>query len=579
MALASLVSYGGADGSSSGEDEEDSKQQNTEEMLHLQSDVSVFKKLLNTTDLALAPAVATKEDVLSGKPLDPTTKELRYNPKATELYAPTAGPENPFKTQQMKAVKNTITGFAEPSHVSQFQFETQRRTFHSYGYAIDPSADTAVDDGMPIVGDLKAASEGKELTVFETAKLREGDKRKRQRNDDAGDVEGYLGPWGKYIDEKTTMVPDEEEKKVLDELVSKRKKNKKIAEEKVESEEKTTMHLKEEHDYQGRSWMHVPQDVGVSLKEDSIPDKCFIPKRLIHTWAGHTKALSAMRWFPVSAHLLLSCSMDSKIKIWEVYNERRLARTYNGHKQAVRDVNFDNDGKRFLSASYDRMCKLWDTETGQCIGRFTNKKVPYCVKFNPDEDKQDLFVAGTADKKIICFDIRSGEIVQEYDRHLGAVNSITFVDGNRRFVSTSDDKSLRIWEWDIPVDFKYISDPSMHSMPAVTISHNKKWLACQSMDNQVVIFNVLNRMKMMRKKIFKGHMVAGYACGVDFSPDMSYLISGDADGKLYIWDWKSTKLYTKFKAHDDVCISVLWHPHETSKIASAGWDGVIKYWD
>lgn len=45
------------------------------------------------------------------------------------------------------------------------------------------------------------------------------------------------------------------------------------------------------------------------------------------------------------------------------------------------------------------------------------------------------------------WDTRSGEIVQEYDRHLGAVNSITFIDQNRRFVSTSDDKSLRVWEW------------------------------------------------------------------------------------------------------------------------------------
>lgn len=49
---------------------------------------------------------------------------------------------------------------------------------------------------------------------------------------------------------------------------------------------------------------------------------------------------------------------------------------------------------------------------------------------------------------------RSNEIVQEYDRHLGAVNTITFVDENRRFVSTSDDKSMRVWEWDIPVDMK-----------------------------------------------------------------------------------------------------------------------------
>ena len=35
-----------------------------------------------------------------------------------------------------------------------------------------------------------------------------------------------------------------------------------------------------------------------------------------------------------------------------------------------------------------------------------------------------------------------------------------------------------------------------------------KWLACQSMDNQIVIFNVLNRFKYMRKKVFKGHMVS-----------------------------------------------------------------------
>ena len=45
------------------------------------------------------------------------------------------------------------------------------------------------------------------------------------------------------------------------------------------------------------------------------------------------------------------------------------------------------------------------------------------------------------------YDTRSGEIVQEYDRHLGAVNTVTFVDRNKRIVSTSDDKSIRAWEW------------------------------------------------------------------------------------------------------------------------------------
>ena len=73
----------------------------------------------------------------------------------------------------------------------------------------------------------------------------------------------------------------------------------------------------------------------------------------------------------------------------------------------MRDINFNNSGEKFLSAAYDRYIKLWDVETGQVVSRFTNKKVPYCVKFHPDEDKQHLFVAGMADKKIVCVSCRN----------------------------------------------------------------------------------------------------------------------------------------------------------------------------
>uniref|UniRef100_A0A8C5QCW3 Pre-mRNA-processing factor 17 n=1 Tax=Leptobrachium leishanense TaxID=445787 RepID=A0A8C5QCW3_9ANUR len=495
-----------------------------------------------------APEVAVKEDVETGIHLDPSIKEVTFNPTYDTMFAPEFGPNNPFKTQQMAAPRNMLSGYAEPTHINDFMFEQQRRTFATYG-----------------------------LTVFETCQ-KKTEKRRKVKGSDASNIDGFLGPWAKYIDEKDVAKPSEEEQKELDEITAKRQKRGKQEDDKP-AEEKTILHAKEMYDYQGRSYLHVPQDVDVDLRSPDLPEKCYLPKKQIHVWSGHTKGVSAVRLFPRSGHLLLSCSMDCKIKLWEVYKDRACLRTFIGHSKAVRDICFNNAGTQFLSAAYDRYLKLWDSETGQCISRFTNRKVPYCVKFNPDEDKQNLFVAGMSDKKIVQWDNRSGEIVQEYDRHLGAVNTITFVDENRRFVSTSDDKSLRVWEWDIPVDFKYIAEPSMHSMPAVTLSPNGKWLACQSMDNQILIFGAQNRFRLNKKKIFKGHMVAGYACQVDFSPDMSYVVSGDADGKLNIWDWKTTKLYSKLKAHDKVCIGAVWHPHETSKVITCGWDGLIKLWD
>ena len=302
-----------------------------------------------------------------------------------------AGPTNPFKTQQEAAVKNTLAGYVEPAHLNHFQFELERRTFHSYGFAHDPSQD---DSGTKMVTNRGEGEISEDKTVFEDVKPRPKDKRKREKNTDAADIEGYLGPWGKFKDEETVSKPTAEDAEFLEDYLTKMKKRSKKTVDDSPLEEKSTLHIKDAYDYQGRSFLHIPQDLGVNLKAEAPPEKCFIPKRQIHEWKGHSKGIAAIRWFPVSGHLILSGSMDSKVKIWEVYKNRRCVRTYSGHKQAIKDVNFNNSGDHFLSTSYDRYIKLWDTETGQCKQSFTSKKVGYCCKFHPDEDKQHLIVTG-----------------------------------------------------------------------------------------------------------------------------------------------------------------------------------------
>eukprot|EP00128_Syssomonas_multiformis_P010503 Colp12_sorted_trinity150504_noHs@848 len=414
----SLKGYG-----SSGEDSDGGE---------FQVDPSVAENLKKKMRVDLAPSVVTREEELSVIPIDPHAKQLSYNPKYDELFAAQVGPENPNKTAQQKAKKNILTGYVEPAHMSEFDFEEQRRTFQSYGYAMDPTAYSNFVPGqsLPVVGDIEKAQEMGFATVFDRTKKRVGDKRKRE---DRGTV-------------------------------------------------------------------------------DDIS-------------------------------------------------------------------NFNNDGTKFLSCGYDNMVKLWDTETGQCISKFTNNRTPYCCKFNPKPDRQHMICAGTSDKKIMQWDINTGQVIQEYDRHLGPVNSITFVDGGDRFVTTSDDRSIRVWEWEIPVDIKYIADPGMHAISTVSLHPNGNWFAGQSNDNQIVVYSTKDRFRQNHKKTFKGHNVASYACGIGFSPDGSYICSGDSDGYLNIWDWKSTRRFSKFKAHQDVVIDCAWLPHETSKLVTAGWDGLIKLWD
>ncbi|KAN0063934.1 hypothetical protein ACQY0O_003540 [Thecaphora frezii] len=532
----------------------------------------------------------------------PTDTTMHVNIPYKDMTAPVLGPQNPFASEakrRLGAKQNTLSGHVEAAAITDYDFRNQQRTFDVQGYARNPSLLGGGAVSGSWVGNAAAAAQAEGASAFELrgggkqgrATAKELKKKRKGQNGDTSIVEGegaYIGPWGGWSGEKVHVEggvgPTEAEIARAEELSTNRKIEKEKAEAKRLQEEeagteRSIFHGNSMYDYQGRTYMHVPTDVDVNLAGEPGATPSYLPKSCVHTFTGHTKGISALRLFPQSGHLMLSASMDTKVKLWDVYHEGNCLRTFMGHSKAVRDICFSNDGRRFLSAGYDRQIKLWDTETGACLQAFSNGKVPYCIKFHPDEDKQNVFLAGMSDKKVIQYDLNAAEITQEYNQHLGPVNTITFVDQNRRFVTTSDDKTMRAWDYNIPVQIKYIADPTLHSMPAVTLHPNKKWLACQSMDNQIVVYGA-DSFKQNRNKAFKGHAVAGFAAQVGFSPDGRFISSGDGEGNLVFWDWKSGRLLKRIsRAHKEASICHEWLPHESSKLVSGGWDGVIKMWD
>lgn len=531
--------------------------------------------------------------VLSEDPLNqtslvtrPTDTQMNVNIPYNDMMLPVQGPQNPFGDRNRFLNQNALAGHVEEQSMTEHAFRAQHLTHSILGYSANPSVDPSA---RAVVGSTESAQANGFATIDTlraTRVQRKELKRKRKNKGDLDVIDGegqYVGPWASWEGEEpqasflagvvaTEDDGGEEEEMSEPEYAIKKPKPKRGA----AGQESSVFHGTSMTDYQGRTYISPPLAEAPNLSSEAGTQECYIPKVCVHTWTGHTQGVSVIRTFPETGHLLLSGSMDTKIKLWDIYKSGNCLRTFHGHVKAVKDVTFSNDGRQFLSCGYDRQMKLWDTETGQCLKRFSNGKIPYVVRFHPDQ--QNIFLAGMSDKKIIQYDMNSGEITQEYDQHLGPVNTITFVDENRRFVTTSDDKTIRAWDFDIPVVIKYIAEPHMHSMPAVTLHPSKKYFAAQSLDNQILIYSTDN-FRQNRKKRFAGHSVAGYACQVGFSPDGKWISSGDGEGNVVFWDWKTGRIKSRMKAHSKVVIAHEWLPHETSKVITASWDGLIKLWD
>ncbi|KAF8883975.1 pre-mRNA splicing factor [Infundibulicybe gibba] len=502
-----------------------------------------------------------------------TDTQMKVNILCNDMMLAVEGPETPFGERNHFLNQNALARHVEEqSSTIEHAFRSQYLTHSILGYSSNPSVDPNAPSILGLVESEDANGFATIDTLRATKNQRKELKRKRKHKGSVDIVDGdgaYVGPWASWegeepqnhflagLDGAEELEEDGDEEPEPDFIIKK---------------------SKPERDYQGRTYMTPPIAEAPSLLSEAGSQDCFIPKVLVHTWTGHTQGVSVIRTFPETGHLLLSGSMDTKIKLWDIYTHRSCMRTFHGHDKAVKDVSFSNDGRQFLSCGYDRQMKLWDTETGQCLKRFHNGKFHMSFASIPMRTNNTFSLLACPIKRLYrSYDTNSGEITQEYDQHLGPVNTITFVDENRGFVTTSDDKTIRAWDFDIPAVIKYIAEPHMHSMPAVTLHPSRRYLAAQSLDNQILIYSTDN-FRQNRKKRFAGHSVAGYACQVGFSPDGKWISSGDGEGNVVFWDWKTGRIKSRLKAHSKVVIAHEWLPHETSRVITASWDGLIKLW-
>ena len=272
---------------------------------------------------------------------------VKFNLPADQMHAPALGPANIGDLGGLSAVDRTHwSGRAEGAHVSSYSFEEQ---YHSFKKKDNDSA--------------AAATVPSELATTTTAAAAAAGRTKRQKtkqtsvDPSAPFVLQSRQPWAT---KEAAPIELTLEQRAMIEAVKEEKAEKAAAEGK--SGDHTIFHGAEEKDYQNRSWVEV-----ASGQQHADAESCFIPKRHIHTWSGHTKGVNAIRFFPKTGHLLLSAGLDGRAKVWDVSGNKKCMRTYIGHTKGVRDTWFSPDGRQFATTAYDKAIKLWDTETGAVV--------------------------------------------------------------------------------------------------------------------------------------------------------------------------------------------------------------------
>ena len=166
------------------------------------------------------------------------------------------------------------------------------------------------------------------------------------------------------------------------------------------------------------------------------------------TLRGHGDNLFAVAISP-DGKTLATGSYDQKILLWNLESGKTV-RELTGHNGPVFDLAFHPNGAILASASGDRTVKLWNVQTGDRLETFSEpEKDQYTVAFRQDGR---VLAAGGVDHRIRIWQIsktgKAGTNRLLYTRfaHEAPILRLVFSPDDRRLISSSEDRTIKLWE-------------------------------------------------------------------------------------------------------------------------------------
>ncbi|CAH2350254.1 U3 small nucleolar RNA-associated protein 13 [[Candida] railenensis] len=191
---------------------------------------------------------------------------------------------------------------------------------------------------------------------------------------------------------------------------------------------------------------------------------------------------------------LITGSSDLTVKKWKIPKigageEAVVVKTSDytrrAHEKDINSIDISPNDEFFATASYDKLGKVWNLESGETVGVLRGHKrglwdISFC-----QYDK--LLATSSGDKSIKVWSLQDFTCTKTFEGHTNAVQRVKFMNKNQQLISSGADGLIKIWD----------------------IKSNETLKTLDSHDNRIWAF--------------------------DIKEDGEQFISADADGYMSLW--------------------------------------------
>lgn len=140
---------------------------------------------------------------------------------------------------------------------------------------------------------------------------------------------------------------------------------------------------------------------------------------------------------------IAATSWDSHLLIWDVASQKLCAKIYN-ENGFFDSICLSYDGTYCASAKPgDSTITIWNTTTGDCVNKLTLNYPVNALSYVGDSSMLALV---THNHTLVLIDSSTGAVISLLEGHTDTITGICFNEVQKTIVSSSRDKSLKIWD-------------------------------------------------------------------------------------------------------------------------------------